>query len=118
MNENYYESLEIRNESAKFFDNSCDSLASSNLNTLNQKQNYNQLISPQSIIKRLVVFIFVSKNRRPRKMEQVEEFPRKNDKKELKEEKPKFVARTPTDIQRIKLEKLMKNPVSNCHLII
>lgn len=45
-------------------------------------------------------------------MEQVEEFPHKNSKKENKEEKPKFVARTPTDIQRIKLEKLMKNPVS------
>lgn len=44
-------------------------------------------------------------------MEQVEEFPRKNDKRGNKEEKPKFVARTPTDIQRIKLEKLMKNPV-------
>lgn len=45
-------------------------------------------------------------------MEQAEEFPSKKDKKENKEEKPKFVARTPTDIQRIKLEKLMKNPVS------
>lgn len=45
-------------------------------------------------------------------MEQVEEFPSKKEKKENKEEKPKFVARTPTDIQRIKLEKLMKNPVS------
>lgn len=44
-------------------------------------------------------------------MEQVEEFPRKKEKHEGKEEKPKFVARTPTDIQRIKLEKLMKNPV-------
>lgn len=43
-------------------------------------------------------------------MEQAEEFPAKKDKKE---DKPKFVARTPTDIQRIKLEKLMKNPVSN-----
>lgn len=45
-------------------------------------------------------------------MEQVEEFKPKHDKKDNKEEKPKFVARTPTDIQRIKLEKLMKNPVS------
>lgn len=50
-------------------------------------------------------------------MEQVEEFPQKNKKKDSKDEKPKFVARTPTDIQRIKLEKLMKNPVSVCHLI-
>lgn len=39
-------------------------------------------------------------------MEQVEEKKPKNN-----EERPKFVARTPTDIQRIKLEKLMKNPV-------
>lgn len=31
--------------------------------------------------------------------------------KKPKGEKPKFVARTPTDIQRIKLERLMKNPV-------
>lgn len=45
-------------------------------------------------------------------MEQVEEFPRKKNKKENAEEKPKFVARTPVDVQRIKLEKLMKNPVS------
>lgn len=29
------------------------------------------------------------------------------------EEKPKFVVRTPTDIQRIKLKKLMDNPVSD-----
>lgn len=39
-------------------------------------------------------------------MDSVEEKKPKNN-----EEKPKFVARTPTDIQRIKLEKLMKNPV-------
>lgn len=44
-------------------------------------------------------------------MEEVEEFKSKKDKN--KEEKPKFVARTTTDVQRIKLEKLMKNPVSN-----
>lgn len=36
-----------------------------------------------------------------------DEKPKKN------EEKPKFVARTTTDIQRIKLEKLMKNPVKS-----
>lgn len=42
-------------------------------------------------------------------MESVEEKKPKND-----EEKPKFVARTPTDIQRIKLERLMKNPVCIC----
>lgn len=35
----------------------------------------------------------------------------KVEEKKPKEEKPKFVARTPTDIQRIKLERLMKNPV-------
>lgn len=39
-------------------------------------------------------------------MDSVEEKKPKNN-----DEKPKFVARTPTDIQRIKLEKLMKNPV-------
>lgn len=39
-------------------------------------------------------------------MEEVEEF-----KSKKQEEKPKFVARTTYDIQRIKLEKLMKNPV-------
>lgn len=39
-------------------------------------------------------------------MESVEEKKPKND-----GEKPKFVARTPTDIQRIRLERLMKNPV-------
>ncbi|XP_031640268.1 PRKR-interacting protein 1 homolog [Contarinia nasturtii] len=38
-------------------------------------------------------------------MDSVEETKPKNN-----GEKPKFVARTPTDIQRIKLEKLMKNP--------
>lgn len=38
-------------------------------------------------------------------MESVEET------KPKKEDKPKFVVRTPTDIQRIKLERLMKNPV-------
>ncbi|XP_055318480.1 PRKR-interacting protein 1 homolog [Sitodiplosis mosellana] len=38
-------------------------------------------------------------------MDSVEEKKGKNN-----EDKPKFVARTPTDIQRIKLEKLMKNP--------
>lgn len=37
-----------------------------------------------------------------------EENPTKN---EEKKEKPKFVARTPTDVQRIKLQKLMNNPV-------
>lgn len=37
----------------------------------------------------------------------------KVDEKKPKEEKPKFVARTPTDVQRIKLERLMKNPVWN-----
>lgn len=31
--------------------------------------------------------------------------------KKPKEEKPKFVVRTPTDVQRIRLERLMKNPV-------
>lgn len=39
-------------------------------------------------------------------MEGLEETKPKN------EDKKKFVVRTPTDIQRIKLEKLMKNPVS------
>lgn len=39
-------------------------------------------------------------------MESVEETKPKKD-----GERPKFVARTPTDIQRIKLERLMKNPV-------
>lgn len=33
-----------------------------------------------------------------------------NDKKD-KPEKPKYVVRTPTDVQRIKLQKLMENPV-------
>lgn len=45
-------------------------------------------------------------------MESVEETKPKNN-----EEKPKFVVRTPTDIQRIKLEKLMKNPVRNDYTI-
>lgn len=44
-------------------------------------------------------------------MEDVEEFKSKKN-----EEKPKFVARTTYDIQRIKLEKLMKNPVSQYFL--
>lgn len=45
-------------------------------------------------------------------MEDVEETKPKN-----KEDKPKFVARTPTDIQRIRLEKLMKNPVCDVMIV-
>lgn len=37
--------------------------------------------------------------------------------KKPKEEKPKFVVRTPTDVQRIRLERLMKNPVCKFFLI-
>lgn len=39
-------------------------------------------------------------------MSEIEE----NEKKE-KQPKPKYVVRTPTDVQRIRLQKLMDNPV-------